>query len=519
MSDGLISSLPPGPRRIHLAAAACLLTLFVVYGSLVPLEFRALSWDNAVQQFKANVEFSFSVSRGTDWVAHFVLFLLMGFLWLGVIDIDRRSRMVGLVAAPFVLAILVAIGVGTEFIQQWTTHRTASTFDLSADVLGAFLGCVLWLLMGRWFTRFMRGLTEPDASVPNPSPTRGLLQLCVFGFLLYSLQPFDLTLRSEEISKQFQDHVRLIRGDTLNGRIIAQDRFTVQIRMANGQGTRTVNRSSIRHIQTRKVLWRPFSHSYKNAFDAAWQIGSDVLLFIPFGMLFRYRRGIKQTMLRTLLITMLAASLIEFAQIFVISRYLDTTDILCSLIGAWIGGTLASVFAIGEINKTDSHRDSGKPNVLVAVGLCVLYTVPLAVVAWHPYKLVDSIDVFWKQLSQILGVPFKSHYYAGESRALANLMRNLMLFLPVGALLRWGYGNVREGFIAKRLVVIVVASIIGFVLEAGKSAMPKRHADITDMMINVTGALVGWWLWGMVTRTNYGSAQGRPKEASSTFSI
>jgi hypothetical protein len=40
------------PRRL-MWLAAFVYTAFVIYGSLVPLEFRALPWDEAVAQFRA----------------------------------------------------------------------------------------------------------------------------------------------------------------------------------------------------------------------------------------------------------------------------------------------------------------------------------------------------------------------------------------------------------------------------------------------------------------------------------
>lgn len=511
MSDGPTSTLPAGPRRIHLAAAASVLTLLVTYGSFVPLEFRSLAWDVAIEQFKDVPYLNLSVYRRADWVANLVLFIPLGFFWLGAIDLDRRSRFATLVSIPILLALLVAMAIGIEFAQQWTARRTVSQNDMLAEGAGAALGLILWLSVGRRFVEFLRGLKRKAASDTEASPTRRLLQLYALGFALYALQPFDFTFSADEIGGQFKDRINLIGGDTITGKIIEQDRYTIRIQLDDGTALRTVSRNSVKRVLPRKVLLQPFSHTYRNPFDAGWQLGSDVLLFIPFGMLFRYRRGVKQTVLRTLAFAAIVAVLIEVAQLFVFSRFLDTTDVFTSLTGAWIGAVLAGAFAIGEPRDAGDQEDTSLARVFAAVAICLLYTVPLAVIMWHPYKLVPNAETFWKQFGQMFGIPFKAYYYAGEFKALSNLMRSLMLFWPVGALLRWGFGHVRDGFAGKRVLVILVAGVMGFVLEAGKAAMQSKHADITDWMIYILGALFGWWLWGMVTRPSTAASQSQVK--------
>ena len=385
------------------------------------------------------------------------------------------------------------------FAQQWTTRRTVSQNDMIAEAGGALLGLLLWFAIGRRIVGYVRGLHADRESPTAASPTRRLLQLYALGFVLYSLQPFDFTFSHEEISRQFRDHVILNAGGTIEGKIVGQDRQVVRIRTTDEQTIRTVHRSSIRNIQPRKVIFRPFAHSYKNPFDAAWQLGSDVLLFVPFGMLLRYRRDEKRSVAKTVIACLGIAATIELAQLFVFSRFLDTTDVISSGAGAWIGALIAGAYSIGKPIRSETETQASGTRVLAAIGLCLLYTAPLAVIMWHPYKPVGNVQVFLKQFSQFFDLPFKAHYYAGEFKALSNLMRSLMLFLPVGALIRWGFGHVRDGFAAKRLVVIVVAGFMGLLLEAGKAAMQAKHADITDWMLYVFGALFGWWLWGMMT--------------------
>lgn len=506
MSEGLVQPLPPFPRRAHLLAGAFALTLLVIYGSFVPLEFKSLTWDQAVEQFKKIPYLNLSVYRRADWVANLVLFVPLGFLWLGAVDLDRRSRTKTWVALPLILVILVGIAIAMEFAQQWTVRRTVSQNDLIAESVGALLGLVAWLAIGRRLVGFIRGFTGSSSGDTSGeksgevSPTRRLLQLYALGFLLYSFQPFDFTFSPDEIGRQCKDQVILKGGKTVEGRIVAQDRYSVRIQPEGSGTTRTIGSASIQQVLPRKVVLRPFSHSFRNPFDAAWQLGSDVLLFIPFGMLLRYRRNVKRPFVKAVLLACAIAALIEIAQLFVFSRYLDTTDIFTSGFGAMIGAALAGRFAIGEAKPQREQQEAGAGRIIAAIAMSLLYTAPLAVIVWHPYHRVPSVDVFWKQLGMMIDLPFKAYYYAGEFKAVSNLMRNLMLFLPVGALLRWGFGSSLRNLAAKRVVVVIVALAMGLVLETGKAAIVNKHADITDLMIYASGALIGWWLWGTVTR-------------------
>ncbi len=499
MSDGPAPFFAPFPRRGHLLAGAGVLTLLVIYGSFVPLEFRSLSFDAAVEQFKSVPYLDLSADRRADLVANLVLFVPLGFLWLGVIDVDRRSRAAGWLALPIVVAVLIAVAVAMEFAQQWTARRTVSQNDMIAESVGALLGAVLWMMVGRRLIGFVRGLTATNERGVEVSPTRRLLQLYALGFLLYAFQPFDFTFSPEEIGRQFRDRIVLKSGGSVEGRIVANDRMAVRIATNDDRGVRTIAQSNILQLQPRKVVLRPFSHTYRNPFDAAWQIGSDVVLFIPIGMLLGYRRNVKRPFMKAVLLGCAAAAVIEGAQLFVYSRYLDSTDVFTSGLGALIGAALAGRFAIGQAHSETADPASSATRRVAAIGMCLLYTLPLAVIVWHPYKLVSSVDIFVQQFKQIVGIPFKAYYYAGEFKAVSTLMRNLMLFWPVGALLRWGFSPVRRGSYANGICVMAFAVGMGLVLEAGKAAMVNKHADVTDLLIYAGGALMGWWLWGVLT--------------------
>jgi VanZ family protein len=75
-------------------------------------------------------------------------------LWFCQIYLSVRSRMV-------VLAALIGLGVGLEFVQGWTGYRTFDFRDMAADGVGASLGLLLALTpLGRLFVLIETALRQ-----------------------------------------------------------------------------------------------------------------------------------------------------------------------------------------------------------------------------------------------------------------------------------------------------------------------------------------------------------------------
>ena len=66
-------------------------------------------------------------------------------LWFCQIYLSMRTRMI-------VLAALITLGVGLEFVQGWTGYRAFDVWDMAADSVGVLLGILLALTpLGRLF--------------------------------------------------------------------------------------------------------------------------------------------------------------------------------------------------------------------------------------------------------------------------------------------------------------------------------------------------------------------------------
>jgi len=96
---------------------------------------------------------------GTGWdkLDHLLAFAALG--TVGVLALGPTLR-----SAALVLAVLVVLGAGIEWLQSFVPSRQADLGDFVADMLGAVAGTLLaWLMAGRANPRTAgQGPVQPD---------------------------------------------------------------------------------------------------------------------------------------------------------------------------------------------------------------------------------------------------------------------------------------------------------------------------------------------------------------------
>ena len=130
--------------RLRTVSLAALYAAFVVYGSLLPLDYRAMPLDDALRQFERIPFLALGVASRADWVANGVLYLPLGFLLTRWLMAALGPRLGWAAWAP-ALGLCVALAVGVEFAQLFFPPRTVSQNDLMAESLGSLLGALLAL--------------------------------------------------------------------------------------------------------------------------------------------------------------------------------------------------------------------------------------------------------------------------------------------------------------------------------------------------------------------------------------
>src|SRR5215831_8993636 len=135
------------PQRIPYRALgwlAALTTFGIIYGSLLPFEYRPLPLDVAIYRFRHLSWINVGEGGRADLVANLVLYLPFGFFTCAVLG---RRTLVGGALLTILLGVVLAVGV--EFAQNWAAPRTVSLNDIITEISGTFIGVVVWALWGK----------------------------------------------------------------------------------------------------------------------------------------------------------------------------------------------------------------------------------------------------------------------------------------------------------------------------------------------------------------------------------
>ncbi|WNO60677.1 VanZ family protein [Rheinheimera sp. MMS21-TC3] len=422
---------------------------FVIYGSLVPWQYRALPLETALQQFRNISYLNLGINSRADWVANILLFIPLSFLLMSYFMPAERKQLKLNIAIPIALSCVV-LALIIEFTQLYFPQRTVSINDIAAESLGALLGIVIFYRFGQQILRYLQAIIAMRGT--QNSLLSYLLIAYIALFTLYNILPLDLTLSPVELFKKWQDG---------------------------------------------RITLLPFS-AYQGSFlQIFYAIFSDILLWIPIAVLLYLQQHKKQTIFIRLV---LFAALIEFFQLFVYSRVTDITDIILAFIAAWLGYNLGRLMFKQQNSTTTIEQPSSSAitkQQLWLAGVIILYSLVIFLVFWFPY----NFDFSWQQINQQLSISrnkvlLESLYFGTEFRAITSLLQKILLFFPLGILFSLSYLKLESKW-QKRLMLIFSAGyilLLAAFTEAMQLALPDKTVDITDVLLSVIGAALGFML-------------------------
>ena len=370
--------------RHRLALAAWLAwTAFVVYGSLLPFDFRPIPLDRAWALFRQAPFLALGVESRADWIANGVLYAPVGFLTATLLlrSLGHAAR-----GAAFGLAALwcAALAGGVEFAQLSFPPRTVSLNDLLAECIGSALGIALspfllpWLRrrQARWDRSGLRQLSM-------------LLSVYVVAYPVLGLFPYDLLLSLAEFrGKLSSNHW----GWWLAG------------------------------VGPRPVL-------------VALQLALEVGLALPFGWLLARRRTAPWVGLPALALAGGLLGLgIEAGQFMIASGISQGASVLTRIAGVLLGALLWRESHRFSLQQLAHHVRRQALPILLVHGLLLA-----VVTGWfvRPWQGLDHAQAQWQALRLM---PFYYHYYTTEAVALFSLGSVVVMYLPVAVLgwsLRW----------------------------------------------------------------------------------
>ena len=357
-----LSASPAEPSAIRfnrwLTLIAITYGVFVLYGSLVPLEMRPLEWAEAWRRFSQIPYLSLGTGRRADWVANILLYIPLAFLWCACAHSRKRWGTAG-----FVLIFCVAFAVFIEFFQLWFPPRTVSQNDLLAESLGSLIGVTIWLIAGQRLiglarTIFQGGRAGLDAAFIAYT---GL-------YVAYSLFPFDFLVSGQELSAK------------LASRAIAPG----------------------------------ITPSCGGLLRCGVNLTIETLSFVPFGLFMTYllkRPGTPPPKLMTaLLLGGLVGGAIEGMQIFIASGISQGISIGARALGMMLRVAIGRAWSVTWLT-------AWLPLARAALFAGVLgYGLLLAAIAWRGGWQADGALL---RLGALNWLPFYYHYYTTEQNSAA----------------------------------------------------------------------------------------------------
>ena len=432
-----------GSRWI-LALLALGYLVFVVYGSLVPLRYTPLPWDQAVARFQAIPLLKLGIGSRADWVANLLLFIPLSFLWLGALW--PRRTLARVAVSLLVLTAALGLALGVEFTQIFFPPRTVSQNDILAESIGALIGIgfwwwqgpALWAWVSHW--REARGVNHV---------AEYLLLAYLGGLFLYNVLPLDLTISPVEIYHKWQ-----------------------------GNGVNLI----------------PFGYPTDGVVEFIYGIVVDALLWVPVSAL--WVASGRRRPVAAFWMTLGAAFVLEVCQFFVYSRVSDVTDLITAAAGAGIGALAGARLPQSEGQAAGGRSGGSGPWLLPWILLAVVGWIGvLCLVFWYPFGFRTDVAFLRERLPLLYQVPFYNYYYGSEFRAVTEVLHKLLFFAPLGALLALGRFQIRRFSPLRTLytgLALVIMIGVPLLIELGQVGLPDKLPDSTDWMLELLGAGAGF---------------------------
>lgn len=430
-----------------------LLTLFflaiAVYGSLVPLTFRSLSWTEALERFRMVPYLQLGAFHRADWVANILLFIPISFCAVGSCNVDRRAGPIKMCWPTLVVLLCAALSLTLEFTQLWFPPRTVSQNDIFAETIGAVIGAALWIVMGQSVTDWVRTYTE-GLRRGTTSQLDWLLQVYAVGFCIYAVLPLDLTISTEELLQKYRaGRINLI----------------------------------------------PFADA---GFDlvSIYKLLRDIVLAVPLGALAAYwptrpGQGIR-SMVAGLALGFVFMVATECAQLFVYSRFSSATDVIVGTLGIACGLTTVRQWKTDGSHKTARAAPPLSAGLWISVG--VVYAIALVFVFCLPFESLRSAEEIRSRYEGFYRVPFAALYWGSEFNAISECLRKTMFFAPLGVLSAMAVKSLKVSHhlsIACATLFLGLACSWGIVIEMVQVYYRPHTPDITDVILYSIGATVG----------------------------
>jgi len=394
---------------------------FVLYGSLVPLDFQPHAWDQAWSMFQNIHLLDVGAQGRADWVANGVLYVPVGFLTVTLLVRYRTHPTLALALfGSLLFSVLLAVSV--EFAQLFFPPRTVSLNDVIAEFIGSILGAFFAL---RWSDRF-RSLLATLAGNSDRLLAQ-LLKAYAIGYVAFSLFPYDFLVTAAELSWKFH---------------------------SDGWG-----------------WWVATAPMRANSALSLTKFFTEALAVVPLGWMLGQltARQPKWTPTRALIVGAVLGLLIEVAQFFIVSGITQGISVLTR------GSGMAAGFLLwcNRAQLQPSHLASALRRYSLPTGALYLILVA-AVNGWFEHQW-RGFNAAMLALDSVHFLPFYYHYYTTEQAALLSLASVFLLYAPIGVL-TWATWF-------SPTLALLLATLTAGLMETSKLFLEGQHPDPTNLLL------------------------------------
>jgi VanZ family protein len=346
--------------------------VFVIYGSLVPLQYKARPWGEAVATFQKIPFLKLGIESRADWISNGVLYVPVGILTVLALR-AVLPRLATVLALPIALLFCAALAVGVEFTQLFFPPRTVSQNDLMAELIGSVIGLVWVTRFSGWFTSIIHSLLQDRQRLFHLA-----LDAYVIAYLAFAMFPFDLLLSAGEIAVKANSNSWgwLLAGSDSRASIVLL-RLTAEIVLTLPLGWWLA-----RWIQSRKSRKRA---RHREHHRPSTHYGSAIAFGLALGLV------------------------LEIAQFFIASGTSQGLSVLTRLVGV-VAGVALSRYALGWTLEDAARWLRRFGTVLLLPYLLAL----LEVNGWLSNRWMgfDYAQVQWVKVNFM---PFYYHYFTFRS--------------------------------------------------------------------------------------------------------
>lgn len=456
--------------------------LFIIYGSLVPLDYRAIPFADALLSFQAIPYLDLGAASRADWIANILLYIPLTFSLAAAITNKAKPFAFTLFISTLILACSIFLAVSIEFYQQYFPPRTVSQNDLIAESLGSIIGLVLWLSYEKHLTKLYQHILHGGKNALLASAV-----LYALAYLALSFFPYDFVTSAHEL------HDKLNKGN---------DAFFI-------------------------------SNSCGDFIQCSSKLTTEIILALPLGIFFSvFLKWHPKRLTAVIIIGFLLGLVIEGIQLFVISGIAQGISIMTRIIGMILGEKIYSRAKQLQDPFAFLNAVNLKKYLLI---LSLPYLVILASLnGWSLSENTHNPDISGS-FNNINWLPFYYHYYTTEAVALTSLLSIFAMYFPIGiALWLWKFN--KNPSRTYNLHAGLYASCLCLLMESGKLFFILKHPDPTNLIISFVSAALGYYLLEIMyhwlhqpemppdTQTNESSATQalktlQPKQASKKHPI